>query len=285
MQLILKNKKKIISEYEAGRNSEIKRKQKHKFDAVDEPSIKWFKCERDQKISVSGEMLLLKAQEFSRSCGYDDTHTLDANWVNRWKAREEIACKKLHGEAAYVDQFEVDDWQKYRLPELLKRFKAEEIFNTDETGLFYKCLPDRSHVMKNKKCAGGKLSKERITVLVTASMADEKLSSLVIGKSANPRCFKNAKKLPLPYKHNTKVWMISTIFEKWVKKQILQMRKRPRKIALVLDNCTAGPNVSGLTNIMLVFLPHNTTAKTQPMDAGIRSITAPYRKNPAKLRL
>ena len=75
-----------------------------------EPLIKWFKCVRDQKIPVSGEILLLKVQEFARACGYDDTDTLDANCVNRWKAREEIACKKLHGEAASADQCEVDDW-------------------------------------------------------------------------------------------------------------------------------------------------------------------------------
>ena len=117
---------------------------------MDKPLIKWFKCVRDEKISVSREMLLLKAQEFVQACGYDDTDTLDANWVNRWKAREEIACKKLHGKAASVDQCEVDDWQKHCLPELLKWFKAEEIFNTDETGLFCKCLPDRSHIMKMK---------------------------------------------------------------------------------------------------------------------------------------
>ena len=149
-------------------------------------------------------MLLLKAQEFARACGCDDTDKLDANWVNRWKSRQEVVCKKLHGEAESVDQCGVDDWQKHRLPALLKQFKAEEIFNTDETGLFYRCLSDRTHVMKNEKCAGGKLSKDRLTVLVTASMAGEKLPPLVIGKSANPRCFKNVKKLPLPYEHNTK---------------------------------------------------------------------------------
>ena len=116
---------------------------------------------------------------------------------------------------------------------------------------------------------GGKLSKEKITVLVTAGMAGEKLPPLVVGKSANPRCFKNLKKLPLPYEYNTNAWMIYTIFEKWVKKLDLQIQKCQRKIALVLDNCTAHPNVSGLTNIMLVFLPLNTTAKIQPMDAGV----------------
>ena len=78
-------------------------------------------------------MLLFKVQEFARDRGYDDTDTLDPNWVNRWKARKEIACKKLHGEAASVYQCEVDYWQKHRLSKLLKRFKAEEIFNADET--------------------------------------------------------------------------------------------------------------------------------------------------------
>ena len=124
----------------------------------------------------------MKAQEFARACGCDDTDKLDANWVNRWKSRQEVVCKKLHGEAESVDQCGVDDWQKHRLPALLKQFKAEEIFNTDETGLFYRCLPDRTHVMKNEKCAGGKLSKDRLTVLVTTSMAGEKLPPLVIGK-------------------------------------------------------------------------------------------------------
>ena len=170
--------------------------------------------------------------------------------MNRWNAGEEIAYKRLHGEAASVDQYEVDDWQKHRLPELLKRFKAEEIFNTNENTSFYKCLPDISHVMKNETCAIRKLSKKRITVLVTASMTGEKLLPLVIGKSANLGCFKNVKKLPLPYEHNTKAWMTSTIFEKCVKRLDLQMRKRQRKIALVLDNCTVHRNVSDLTNIM-----------------------------------
>ena len=136
-----------------------------------------------------------------------------------------------------------------------------------------------------EKCTGGKLSKERITVFVTASMAGKKLPPLVIGKSANPRCFKNVKKLPLLYEHNNKAWITSTIFEKWVKKLDLKWEK-VKKNCLVLDNCTDHPNVSGLTNIMLVFLPPNTTSKTQPVDAGvIRRIKAHHRKNLRKLRL
>ena len=286
MQTILSKKDEVILEFEAGRNAEAKRKRKHNFDNLDEPLIKWFKCARDQKIPVSREMLLLKAQEFARASGYENSEKLDINWVNRWKAREEIMCKKLHGEAESVNQDGVNEWQNHRLPTLLKEFEPEQIFNTDETGLFYRCLPDKTHVFKNEKCAGGKLSKERLAILVTASMTGEKLPPLVIGKSANPRCFKNVKNLPVPYEANSKAWMTSTLFEKWLRKLDFQMRKSNRKIAMVLDNCTAHPNISGLTNIKLVFLPPNTTAKTQPIDAGvIRCLKAHYRNSLAKLRL
>ena len=73
-------------------------------------------------------------------------------------------CKKLRGEAESVDQNGVDEWQTNCLPALLKQFKAEDSFNADKTGLFYRCLPDRTHVFKNDKCSDGKLSKERLTV-------------------------------------------------------------------------------------------------------------------------
>ena len=64
------------------------------------------------------------------------------------------------------------------------------------------------------------------------------------------------------------------------------MRKSNRNIALVLDNCTAHPKIKELMNIKLIFLPPNTTARTQPMDAGvIRCPKSHYQKNLAKMRL
>ena len=75
-------------------------------------------------------MLLLKGQEFAKEIGYENYKNLDMNWICRWKVREEVVCK-LHEEADSVDQQETDDWQKDRLPLLLKEYKAENIFNTD----------------------------------------------------------------------------------------------------------------------------------------------------------
>ena len=117
---IIKVSEKIISDYEDGKNSKSKRKRKHNFEDVDEPLLKWFRAARDKKLPISGDNLRLKAQQFAEACGYENPKTLDTNWINRWKFRNEIVCKKLHGEAESVNQQAVDNWQNSRLLEILK---------------------------------------------------------------------------------------------------------------------------------------------------------------------
>ena len=51
--------------------------------------------------------------------------------------RKDIVCKKLHGETESIDQNIVNKWQTNCLPALLKQFKAEDLFNADETELFH----------------------------------------------------------------------------------------------------------------------------------------------------
>ena len=48
---------------------------------------------------------------------------------------------------------------------------------------------------------------------------------------------------------------------------------------MIVDNCPAHPKVQGLKAIKLIFLPPNTTSKTQPMDQGvIQNLKLHYRK-------
>ena len=68
--------------------------------------------------------------------------------------------------------------------------------------------------------------------------------------------------------------MTSEIFSDWLK-----LQRQKRKIAMVIDNCPAHPQVRGLKCIELIFLPPNTTSKTQPMDQGvIQNFKTHYRK-------
>ena len=73
-----------------------------------------------------------------------------------------------------------------------KGLTTEQIYNADETGLQWKCLPDRTLVSCCEKSAAGfKKSKERSTVLgCTNATGTHKLKPVMIGKFAKPRCFK-----------------------------------------------------------------------------------------------
>jgi hypothetical protein len=122
------------------------------------------------------------------------------------------------GESAAVRESDVllREWKSIKLRQILDTFSPRDIYNADETGLFWKALPDHTLAFTNERVSGGKLSKERVTCLVCASMAGEKVPLLVIGQYAKPRAFKRANRLPVEYRANRKAWMTSTLFDGWL---------------------------------------------------------------------
>ena len=175
-------------------------------------------------------------------------------------------------------------WNKTILPTLLSSCKLEDLFNADEFGLFYQCLPTRTYHLSGEECSGDKSSKVILTGMVVVSATGEKLEMFVIDKSKKPWCFKNVKQLPCRYWAQKKSWMTGVLFEDWVRKLDPFFRAQSRKVALLIDNCPAHPEIKNLTNIKLIFLPPNTTSVLQPMDQGVtRSLKAHYQKKVVRL--
>ncbi|GBM21881.1 hypothetical protein AVEN_29354-1 [Araneus ventricosus] len=54
-----------------------------------------------------------------------------------------------------VNEGAVEQW-KEDLATLVNRYEPKNIYNCDETGLFYKLMPDRTLPFKGKPCNGGK---------------------------------------------------------------------------------------------------------------------------------
>ena len=66
--------------------------------------------------------------------------------------------------------------------------------------------------------------------------------------------------------------MSGELFEDWVHKLDRKSAVSKRKIALIIDNCTAHPHVENLKWVKLIILPPNTTSHIQPMDQGSCSL-------------
>lgn len=261
-------------------NPNIQKLRKPQHEKLDQSLLKWFTQQRSSGVTINGPILKSKAEELGNKLGDDGNEfTCSRSWIERFKKRHNIASGKISGEAASVDMNVVAEWLRNKWPTIRQHFHNDDIFNADETGLFYKLTPDKTLKFKGERCRGGKLSKDRITVLVCANLTgNEKRRLLVIGKSRNPRCFKNVKRLPVSYEANRKSWMTSEIFSKELREWDDELRRKKRKVLLLVDNCPAHPELN-LEYIKLVFMPPNTSSVLQPMDQGvIRSLKSHYRK-------
>ena len=107
-------------------------------------------------------------------------------------------------------------WEETTLTTLLARYQLKNIFNADEFGLFYEALPLQSLHLQGKRCSDGKHSKVQLTRMAASNALSEKTPIFVIGKSANPRCFKHVHNLPCRYRSQKKAWMDGMLFEQWL---------------------------------------------------------------------
>ncbi|GBL84871.1 Tigger transposable element-derived protein 6 [Araneus ventricosus] len=226
---------------------------------------------RDKNVPISGPFIIEKALQFAKALGYDDFQESNG-WLEKFKRRHRIMAKVISGDSKHVDNNDRENWITETISKILKDYKPENIFNADETALFFNVCLKETLTFKKEKCFGRKQSKARLTVMLGANkIGHQKLRPLVIGRSKNPKSFKGVKSLGVDYDFNKKSWMTSEICEKRVQKLDKLMIAECRKIAFVFDNCPAYPKEINqkLKNFTVFYLPPSTPSKLQPMDQRV----------------
>ena len=186
----------------------------------------------------------------------------------------------MSANASSVDAF------REELLEFIERegYTLSQIFNADETGLWWKLMPSRTFVRGGETHAKNfKQPKDRVTLMGCANAAGTcKLPLVFIHKYLRPRCFKNMSlnDLPVNYFKPKKNWMGTTIFLKWFHDIFVPKVRKfcmdndiQYKVLLLLDNAPAHPSSTILQSndgkVIIKILPPNTTSLIQPMDQGI----------------
>ena len=162
--------------------------------------------------------------------------------------------------------------QCIELQELLAEWDLDNVYNCDETALYWKLEPSKT--LARHAIPETQKLKDRVTIMLACNATGtSKLMPIFIHKYKNPRCMDNIKHsdLPVHYYWNSSAWMQGSIFRNWLSKLNADLRKAHRYILLLLDNASVHVLEEGHTfsNITLRYLPPNTTAHLQPCDAGI----------------
>ncbi|CAG8788586.1 43235_t:CDS:2 [Gigaspora margarita] len=190
--------------------------------------------------TVTGAIIQCKATQFAKKLEATGFNTSDG-WLSKFKKRHHI--------------------KEYKRLELIKNYHPEDVYNADETALYWRIEPDKT--LANGPISGQKKAKDHVTVLLTCNATgSHKPAPLFIYKFKTLWALKNIDKSTLPR------------FDE-------QMRLAGQSILLILDGASTHGLEDGLTltNIKLHFFPSRTTAHLQPCDAGIIwSFKANYKK-------
>lgn len=265
------------------RNSTLEKTEKH--------MVLWIEDLQEKKIPIDGKIIKEKAlriynrlQELEPSVSHQGTNKIAFNashgWLTGFLKRHAFHNVKIQGELASADENAAKNYPN-ELAKIIQEggYTPDQIFNADETALFWKQMPKRTFISKSQKTAGGfKAAKDRVTLLLCSNTSGDKmLKPLLINKSLMPRALrgKDFKQLPVHFMANKKAWMTANLFKDWfnncfvpeVQKYMTQ-KDLEFKILLLVDNAPSHP-VLEHPNIKLLFLPPNTTSLIQPLDQGI----------------
>lgn len=147
-----------------------------KFPELDRELYQWFQSvtnptNRWKPLPISRSILQSKALKIAEQLGIKNFKASDG-WFGKWRRRLGVGKSvRLHGEAGDVNLVAAEN-EMNDTRENLASYSNNNVFNMDETGLFYKCLPKKSYPCdggdERQRCRGTKAmsAKDRLTLVL-----------------------------------------------------------------------------------------------------------------------
>ncbi|GAB9465157.1 Ars binding protein 1 [Globisporangium polare] len=298
----------------------------------------WLLVSSHNNRRLQGDLIKEKGRAFAQLLGIDDKISFSNGWLTGFKKRHQTILSNAPSEAvlaaattagpngfsATTPSFAADiasaatgvaiDLGSWNLQQTLQDYNARDIFNVDETGLFYAMSPEKTPRKgasgggnANAGAAGGPVkpaSKERLTMLLAVNAdGSERLDPLFIGSSrrtaletsgatatasgrkkqqqqhAMEAANANAGVTAEPafnYSYSERTWVNAIVFQKWLNTLNSQMKIEDRHILLLVDDAPSHITRGlKLTNIRVLKFPSTTTQGNSAAPPASGSVVQP----------
>ena len=182
---------------------------------------------------------------FAKQFGHDDWQGY-GSFIHRWTKRYGIVNKAICGtKESTTNADELEEWTHTVLIPTLEGYSPSDIYNGDETALFYKSPPHRTYCHVDDKPAGSTKCKDRLTLLIITNMdGSDHRKLFVIGKAKNPRCLQikykmTVNKMAVDWYASKNAWMTGDIHHRIMTKFNNQLRKAGHHVLYVCDNASS----------------------------------------------
>ena len=168
---------------------------------LEDAVYKWYVQEHSVVVNVRGVDILDATVKLDAHMGIH--YSGSAGWLWRFCNCHGIHNKVVHGEAGSGDSGVVEPF-RLKFQKLIKEedLSLSQIYNADETCLFWCLLPTNIQAFKNEdKIPGKKFIKDKFSALPGANASStHRLKSVVVWKAARPRCLEDCMhELPVVY--------------------------------------------------------------------------------------
>ncbi|UYV83541.1 Transposase [Cordylochernes scorpioides] len=106
--------------------STLKRDRDGEFPEIEETLFRWIRQANAMKLAINGNILKEKAILLALKMGQDNFEASNG-WLEKFKARRNIAFKQLHGEAGSVDANSVATWKGFVMDKAMEEVVEEEM--------------------------------------------------------------------------------------------------------------------------------------------------------------
>ena len=243
----------------------VRRSTPAQYADIEEILFNWIKVIRSANLPISPTLIISKAKRIAEELSHTEFKASWC-WFEKFKKRKGLQQMVLCGEGSEVDKNDPKTLAELELLyKEISKYHPENIYNMDETGLFFRVLPKYTVLLPEediKTTRGRKKAKERVSLVVcTNAVGTHKIPLCMIGKPKTPACIRG-RKWPLVYMNQKRAWMDRGIFSRWLAEVFIPeiKKKTDQPVLLLMDNAPGHFLTAERADVKTLFLPANVTS-------------------------